>query len=250
MNKPVPRLAAVHDLSGFGRASLTVVIPILSSMGVQVCPLPTAVLSTHTGGFTDYKFIDLTGHMPEYIDHWKRLNIDFDCIYSGFLGSPEQVDIVCDFISHFSRADQLVVVDPVLGDDGKTYGPMDDKMIARMKEYITNADLITPNYTEAAFLLEPHEMKDWLLRLSDKGPSTVIITSVPNLEEVKSTSVLAYNREDGRFWRVECDYIPTSYPGTGDSFTSVVVGSLLQGDSLPISLDRAVQFITSAIRAS
>lgn len=257
MNNPDPRVAAIHDLSGFGRASLTVIIPILSSMGIQVCPVPTAVLSTHTGGFTDYAFIDLTRYLEDYIDHWKALNIQFDCVYTGFLGSPQQVGIATDFIEYFAGDDQLVVVDPVMGDDGKTYGPMDEEMVMRMREYIACADVITPNLTEAAFLLDepydtslaPEKMKDWLVRLADRGPDTVIITSVPK-GDVDGTYVLAYDREDGRFWRVECDYIPTSYPGTGDAFTSAVVGSLLQGDSLPISLDRSVQFITAAIRAS
>src|SRR6056297_286303 len=118
MNPPVPRVAAIHDLSGFGRSSLTVVIPILSTMGIQVCPLPTAVLSTHTGGFTDYKFIDLTEHLPDYIEHWQRLNLKFDSIYSGFLGSLKQIDIVADFIKNFKEEEQLVVIDPVMGDNG------------------------------------------------------------------------------------------------------------------------------------
>ena len=103
MRPIVPRVAAVHDLSGFGRVSLTMIIPILSTMGIQVCPLPTAVLSTHTGGFETYKFIDLTDHLEEYIKHWSRLNIEFDCIYTGFLGSPRQIDIISGFINYFNK---------------------------------------------------------------------------------------------------------------------------------------------------
>ncbi|NSW92282.1 MAG: hypothetical protein HPY74_16705 [Firmicutes bacterium] len=112
MRPILPRVAAVHDLSGFGRVSLTIVIPILSTMGVQVCPLLTAVLSTHTGGFEDYKFIDLTEHMDEYIKHWSTLGIEFDCIYTGFLGSPRQIDIISRFISNYKKEDQLIVIDP------------------------------------------------------------------------------------------------------------------------------------------
>ena len=101
MKHSVKRVAAIHDLSGFGRASLTAIIPILSSMGIQVCPLPTAILSNHTGGFDTFSFVDFTDHMQDYIDHWKELKIDFDCIYSGFLGSERQIEIVSGFIDAF-----------------------------------------------------------------------------------------------------------------------------------------------------
>ena len=259
MQKPIQRVAAIHDLSGFGRVSLAVVIPILSTMGIQVCSLPTAVLSTHTGGFKNFKFIDLTEHMRGYIAHWKEIGIDFDCIYSGFLGSAQQIEIISDFIRDFAREDTLVVVDPVMGDGGKLYPSMNQKMVSEMRKYIKKADLITPNYTEVLFLLdEPANqevndelIKSYIKRLVDLGPKTVIITSVPTRKGSKSiSSVIAYNHDDGRFWKVKCDYIPVYFPGTGDVFTSVIVGSLLQGDSLPIALDRAVQFITTAIRAS
>jgi len=258
MKKPIQRVAAIHDLSGFGRVSLAVVIPILSTLGIQVCSLPTAVLSTHTGGFKNFKFIDLTEHMREYIAHWKEIAIDFDCIYSGFLGSSQQIEIISDFIDDFAKEDTLVVVDPVMGDAGKLYPSMNQNMVSEMKKYIKKADLITPNYTEVLFLLdEPINqeanddlIKSYITRLVDLGPKTVIITSVPTKDTKSITSVIAYNRDDGRFWKVKCDYIPVYFPGTGDVFTSVIVGSLLQGDSLPIALDRAVQFITAAIRAS
>ncbi|MFP4226806.1 MAG: pyridoxamine kinase [Desulfobacterales bacterium] len=257
MKNPVQRIAAIHDLSGFGRASLTVVIPILSTMGVQVCPLPTAVLSTHSK-FSDYHFVDLTDHMPAMIDHWQRLEVEFDAIYSGFLGSHRQVAIVTDFIEHFRKPDQLVVVDPVLGDDGVIYGPLGTDMVAEMRSLITHASVITPNMTEAALLLEESytpnpgisKIKDWAIRLAEKGPEIVIITSVPENEREKTTSVVAYNSRHKRFWKVLCDYLPADYPGTGDAFASVVVGCLLQGDSLPIALDRAVQFISLGVRAT
>ena len=258
MNNPVPRVAAIHDLSGFGRASLTVIIPILSGMGIQVCPLPTAVLSTHTGGFTGYHIVDLTDHMPKLIEHWKSLNLRFEAIYSGFLGSPRQVDLVCGFIRDFSMPDQIVVVDPVMGDDGRPYATMGPDMIREMKQLVRQADVITPNFTEASFLLdepfrehiEPAECKDWIKRLCDAGPRVVVITSVPVPGSRRMSSVIAHDREDGRFWKVDCSYIPAYYPGTGDAFASVLVGGLLQGDSLPIALDRSVQFVSMAIRAS
>ncbi len=258
MKRPVNRVAAIHDLSGFGRTSLSVVIPILSTMGVQVCSLPTAVLSTHTGGFKEYSLVDLTDSMEGFISHWHKLGLEFDCIYSGFLGSARQIEIITGFINAFSGNSPLVVIDPVMGDNGKLYQTMDKEMVKNMKGFIKKGDVITPNYTEAAYLLDEKysdrinekTVKEWLIRLSEMGPRIVIITSVPEDESKNKTSVMAYDREDERFWKVSCVYIPAHFPGTGDCFTSVIVGSLLQGDSLPIALDRGVQFITAAIRAS
>lgn len=256
MKNPVPRVAAVHDLSGFGRASLTVVIPILSSMGIQVCPLPTAVLSTHSG-FDNYRFTDLTDHVRNSIEHWSELDISFDAIYSGFLGSNAQIDLVIDLINRFRSDNTLVVVDPVMGDNGKLYGPLNNALVDEMKKLVRYADIITPNITEAALLLDEEykeyldseTIKQWLVRLSEMGPDRVVITSVPSKNK-KTTSVVAFNKQDGRYWKVKCEYIPAWYPGTGDAFTSVIVGSLLQYDSLPVSLDRAVQFTSIGIRAT
>ncbi|KAJ48800.1 pyridoxine kinase [Clostridium tetanomorphum] len=258
MIRPVKRVAAIHDLSGFGRASLTAIIPIISSMGIQVCPVPTAILSTHTGGFNDYSFVDLTDSMEDYINHWYKVGIDFDCIYSGFLGSVKQINIVSKFIDLFRKDNTLVVVDPVMGDNGKLYSTMSIDMVENMRKLINKANIITPNFTEAAYLLgeecdeniSQSNIKDWLIRLSNMGPDTVIITSVPDFQKDNSANVIAYNKEDNIFWKVSCKHIPAFYPGTGDSFTSVLVGSLLQGDSLPIALDRSVQFITTCIKAS
>ncbi|MDY0312564.1 MAG: bifunctional hydroxymethylpyrimidine kinase/phosphomethylpyrimidine kinase [Desulfobacterales bacterium] len=170
MKTSVQRVAAIHDLSGFGRASLTVVMPILSTMGIQVCPLPTAVLSTHSK-FPDYYFVDLT--------------------------------------------EAALLLD-------RPYNPA----------------------------VSTAEIKEWIVDLAARGPRIVIVTSVPEMGPGHKTAVIAYDREDRRFWKVGCEYLPTSYPGTGDAFASVVVGSLLQGDSLPMALDRAVQFISLGVRAT
>jgi len=253
----VPRVAAIHDLSGFGRSSLTVVMPVLSTMGVQVCPLPTAVLSTHSA-FPDLHFRDLTDDLTPMIEHWKRLDLHFDAIYSGYMGSVRQIDIVRKFIRDFNQPGQLVIVDPVLGDNGKLYRSFSAEMVDKMKELVRDANVITPNMTEAALLLdEPYtenldeqELKDWVKRLAAFGPQTVIITSAPVTDKRGKTSVIAYNSTDNRYWKVVCDYLPASYPGTGDAFASVITGSLLQGDSLPIAIDRAVQFISMAVRAT
>lgn len=261
MENIVKKVAAIHDLSGFGRSSLTSIIPILSSMKVQVCPVPTAVLSSHTGGFEGYSFLDLTDYMEQHIAHWKSLNLEFDCIYSGFLGSPKQMKIVADFIDFFGHKNNLTVIDPVLGDNGKLYGTMNNEMVEEMKKLISKADIITPNFTEVTFLLnKPYkkeiseaEVKEWLVELANMGPKIVIATSVPDENSHKAdrkTNVIAYDKENDVFWKVSCKYIPASYPGTGDAYTSVVIGSLLQGDSLPIAIERGVQFITQCILAS
>lgn len=258
MKMPVKRLVAINDLSGFGRAALSAVIPIVSSMGIQVCSVPTAILSTHTGGFEGYTFVDLTDNMSAYLKHWRSLEIGFDAIYTGFLGSEKQIELIAQFIDSFEQK-PLTVIDPVMADNGKLYSTMDYKMVEAMRAFIAHGDLITPNITEAAFLLGEDQgkicldddcIKDWLLRLSAMGPKIVVITSVPNVKDDKKTNVVAYDREANRFWKVECVYIPTQYPGTGDAFTSALVGSLMQGDSLPMALDRSVQFVTAAIRAS
>ena len=257
MGNPVKRLAAIHDLSGFGRASLTVVIPVLSTMGIQVCPLPTAVLSTH-GKFKGFHFVDLTNHLEKITEHWKCLNVQFDSIYSGYLGSSGQVQIVIDFIKQFSQVNQLVVVDPVLGDNGTLYSSLKKDMISGMCRLVKQADVITPNLTEACLLLDREykshyeltEIKDYIHGLAEMGPKIVIVTSVPENSLERKTSVIAYNKKNNRFWKVTCHFLPANYPGTGDAFASVVTGSLLQGDSLPVALDRAVQFTSLGVRAT
>ncbi|MBS5217497.1 pyridoxamine kinase [uncultured Sutterella sp.] len=256
-SRSVRRIAAVHDLSGVGRVSLTVVIPILSTMGFDVCPLPTAILSNHTQ-YENFTFLDLTDEMPAIIDHWEKLGVDFEAIYTGYLGSPRQIRIVADFIERFRTPDTLVVVDPVLGDNGRLYNKITDEMVSEMRTLAARADVLTPNLTELfALLNEPFrsectgdELKAAITELTNSGPDTVIITGVPVQGKPNLTSVIARSRTDGRTWKVTCPYLPAHYPGTGDAFTSVITGSLLQGDSLPIALDRAAQFILQGIRAT
>jgi len=257
LQNPVKRVAAIHDLSGFGRVSLNVVIPVLTNMGIQVCPLPTAVLSSHTQ-YPDYRFADLTSHLDSFIQHWKELKISFNAIYSGYLGSPKQIGIVSSFIHDFRQSGTLVVVDPVLGDNGELYSSFNMEMVTGMIELIRLADIITPNLSELSFLsgktmselTTTEGIKKAMVELSLTGPEIVVVTSVPEPGTRGRTSVLAYNRKHNKFWKVSCDYLPADYPGTGDTFTSVLTGSILQGDSLPIALDRAVQFISIGVRAT
>lgn len=258
MRNPVPRVAAIHDLSGFGRTSLTVAIPVLSGMGIQACPLPTAVLSTHTVEYTDYTLLDLTSEMERILDHWERLGLTFNGVYSGFTASVAQMESVGRCIRTCLAPDGLAVVDPVLGDNGILDPTMTPEMVEGMRRLIRKAHVITPNYTEVAFLLgEPYQpspdlstVMDQLRRLAAMGPRIVAATSVPLPARPGHSAVLAFEREAGRFWKADCSIIPAHYPGTGDAFASVLTGSLVLGDSLPLALDRAVQFATLGIRAT
>lgn len=252
-NNVIPIVAAAHDLSGFGRSSLTVVIPTLSSMGVQVCPVPTSLLSAH-GFFEGHTFLDLTDELSAYLGHWKKMNIHFNCFYSGFLGSPSQVDIMKSFITQ-SNTD-FCVIDPVFADHGKLYASFDDEIVKSMRNYIPYADIITPNTTEAAFLLgEPYkerltedEVRAQLKSLCAMGPHISILTSAHLVDGRRG--VVAYDKPHDTFWCVWAEYLPADYSGTGDIFTSVLIGSLLAGDSLPMSIDRATQFVSLAIRTT
>lgn len=246
------RIAAIHDLSGFGRCSLTVILPTLSVMGIQVCPVPTAVLSSHTGGLGNTVFRDLSDYTLPTLKHYKELEIEFDCIYSGFLGSTEQIDHCLKFIETYKNA--LTVVDPVMGDHGKPYKTCTEELRHRMSELVSVADLITPNLTEAYMLLNQtyseiplaqSQAKSMLVRLSEKGPSFVIITGV-FMADGKMANI-GYDRKRNMFWRVDYDYLPVAYPGTGDIFASVVIGSVLNGNSLPIGMERATRFLEYAI---
>ena len=250
------KIATIQDLSGYGRASLTVAIPILSYMGFQVCPLPTAVLSAHSE-YEGFRSLDLTDFMEEFIAHWRELHLSFDAIYSGYLASEKQMEIVGHFFDEFRTDSNFILVDPVLGDHGTLYPNISDSMIDGMRKLCAKAKIITPNLTEAAFLLgkDPSQKIDtdkaiqWGKALAELGPEQVLITSAP-AEDARKVSTLAYNRIDQRTWRVAYDYIPASYPGTGDAFASVITGCVLNGSSLPEALDRAVYFINMGIKAT
>ena len=185
MNQRPARVAAIHDLSGFGRCSLSVILPTLSTMGVQVCSIPTAILSSHTGGLGDVEFRDQTSFIPASLEHYKRLGLEFECVYTGFLGSEEQIDHCLEYFSAYPQA--LAVVDPVMGDHGKAYRTYTEPMRNRLSELVQVADVITPNLTEACMLLKIPYISDVLTRvqarsllakLSELGPNDVVSTGV------------------------------------------------------------------------
>jgi len=254
INNYIKRVASVHDISGFGRCSQTVIIPILSSMGVQVCPLITSVLSAHTG-FENYEFVDFTDHIESFYTHWKKLNIEFDAIYTGFLGSSKQIAIVSKFIDLFKRDNNFVVVDPVFADYGKIYSAFNEDIVIEMRNLIKKADIIVPNITEASFLLgkpmrtslSEDEIKEWLLKLSEFGPKISIITSVGDEKDDSVVCNVVYDSIKKEFIIVKNRLIPSNYTGSGDTFTSVILGDILQGASIPIALNKATDFIVKVI---
>ncbi|HJB31189.1 pyridoxamine kinase [uncultured Oscillibacter sp.] len=245
-----PRVAAIHDMSGFGRCSLTVAIPILSAMGVQCCPLPTAFLSTHTGGFEGFTFLDMTDEMPKVADHWASLGLTFQAIYSGFLGSARQIGIVEDFIRRFRRPDTVVVIDPVMGDYGRVYQTYTAAMCDGMARLAELADVITPNLTEAALLLgQPYDalpageagLRQITERLSLEGRRSVVLTGASLAPG--QTGAVCYDARTGRTQVVQTAYIAHEFHGTGDVFASVLTGALVRGSALADAAGQAAEFV-------
>ena len=245
-----PRIAAIHDMSGFGRCSLTVAMPILSAMGIQCCPLPTAFLSTHTGGFEGFTFLDMTDELPKVAAHWKSLNLDFQAIYSGFLGSERQIAMVEDFLLQFWSADTVAVIDPVMGDHGEVYQTYTPAMCAGMARLAELADVITPNLTEAALLLGvPYGelpvgeagCREIVERLSLDGHRSVVLTGASTAPEL--TGAMCFDARTGRTEAVQTRRVPQEFHGTGDVFASVLTGALVQGAALPDAARQAVDFV-------
>lgn len=245
-----PRVAAIHDMSGFGRCSLTVAIPILSAMGVQCCPLPTAFLSTHTGGFEGFTFLDMTDEMPKVADHWASLGLTFQAIYSGFLGSARQIGIVEDFIRRFRRPDTVVVIDLVMGDYGRVYQTYTAAMCDGMARLAELADVITPNLTEAALLLgQPYDalpageagLRQITERLSLEGRRSVVLTGASLAPG--QTGAVCYDARTGRTQVVQTAYIAHEFHGTGDVFASVLTGALVRGSALADAAGQAAEFV-------
>ena len=255
MEKRPARVAAIHDLSGFGRCSISVILPVLSAMGVQVCPVPTAVLSSHTGGLGDPVIRDLTDYIEPALRHYQSLGVEFEAVYTGFLGSGEQVDCCLEFFKAYPKA--LKIVEPVMGDNGRPYRTCTPELRRRMSELAAAADIITPNITEAAMLLEESypaapltrsEAKSMLLRLSHMGPKRVVITGAELAQG--GLASLGYDGENGSFWYVPCEYIPVHYPGCGDIYASVLLGAELSGASLPIAMARAAAFTELCVKTT
>ena len=253
--KKLKRVAAIHDISGFGKCSLTVALPIISAAGVEATVLPTAVLSTHTGGFTDFTYRDLTEDMAPITRHWRSLSIQFDAIYTGFLGSFEQLDLVTQFFETFKTKDNLILVDPVMADNGEMYSIFTPEFAVGMKHLCEKADIIVPNLTEASLLLgDPYNpgpyteeyIENLLKKLSNLGPKKVVLTGVFfNDEELGAAT---YDAITGEVDYVFEKRILGHFHGTGDVFGSALLSALLNDFSLSESAAIAARFTTFAIK--
>lgn len=252
--KSSKKVLVISDLSGVGRCSLGVIMPVLSVMGYQVYPVPTGVLSSHTGGFENIATCPLEGYMQKALEQYKALDLQVDFIYTGYISSPEQGDICLEYIKAFPKA--VVLVDPVMGDDGKAYKAITPEIQGKIKELVESADIITPNLTEVGILLdkpysEQMSLEDYkiaLTELSGLGPSKGIITGA-KLDKENLTNLL-YDKDDGLFWAVGDKKIPQRYPGTGDIFASALIGGTMKYNSVPKGLELATAFISHVIRYS
>lgn len=249
------RILSVQDISCFGKCSNTVALPILSAAGVETAILPTALLSTHTGGFTGYTFLDLTEEMRKILTHFDAADIRFDMLYTGYFGSVEQLQIVADAKSALVRDGGTVLIDPVLGDGGKLYSIYDDAFVSAMRKFVREADLITPNVTEACLLADvpyagdgydPDTMETILSRLADLGCGSAVITGVHFGES--EIGVVYRDFVSGEKFTLASTRSAAPLHGTGDVFTSALAGYLLAGFSPRASLTRTVAFISDCIR--
>ncbi len=247
------RIVTIQDISCFGKCSLTVALPIISACGVEACPIPTAVLSTHTGGFKGFTIHDLTREITPIAEHWKTLDMNFDGIYTGYLGSKEQLKIVSDFIDDFKKENTVVFIDPVMGDHGKLYAGFDESFAKEMVSLVKKGDIIAPNLTEASYLLGEKykenytsaEIKEMLLKLSELGAKTVIITGVRHGDKL---GVIAYESEKNEFTEYFRERINDTFHGTGDVFASVCSSALVKGFSVKESIERATDFVVECIQ--
>lgn len=256
MRDDTKRILAVHDLSSFGRCALTVIIPALSAMEAQVIPLPTALLSTHTGGFSDMTFTDLSDTMSPALEHYKALGLTFDAIYTGFLGSAGQIDTVSHAIKLFGK-DTLILVDPVMGDDGVVYQTYTSEMCKRMQELCHKADILTPNLTEAYLLCDEEYRESTSVSpeeaLAEAQRLRKVLTERYKIKKLAITGIelandhiatLSYDSTNAERQSVHTLHrIKNGYPGTGDLFASVLLGRVLENEDF----HKAVEFAGTVV---
>lgn len=249
------RVVTIQDISCFGKCSLTVALPVISAMGAEAAVIPTAVLSTHTGGFEGYTFCDLTENIQKVEEHWKRLGLEFDVIYTGYLGSAEQTEIMKHFFQTFKTEKNLTVVDPAMGDNGKLYAGFDDEFVSRMRTLCSCADIVVPNVTEAALLTgEEYKRisgdKEYIKRLVDGllalGAKNVILTGV-NTADGKIGAASCTGGEISSYYT---DKVDNMFHGTGDIFASVCAGAVAKGADINTAMKLAVDFVLECIKAT
>lgn len=263
----VPRLAMINDIAGFGRCSTTVSLPVISVMKVQVCPVPTSVLSNHLG-FPLCHFDDYTSHMRDYIKVWNELRLTFDGLYCGFLGNEEQIDIVREFVEMFRPP--LFLLDPVMGDHGRAYSSITETHVQKMKELLPLADIITPNITEACLLTgTPWKDREWTMpelsglceRLADICQQESVSSGEASVGTVSSASIVItgirqgdslvnFLWDDGVYTTVSTPIAGASRPGTGDIFASILAADAVRGETLLTSVQKAANFVGLCIAGS
>ena len=251
------KIAAIHDLSCIGRCSLTVALPVLSAAGAETAIIPTAVLSTHTGGFSGYTYLDLTDEFNPVKRHWKSLGLKFDAIYTGFLGSYKQLSIVSDFFDDFKTRENIIMVDPVMADAGKLYSVFDDDFPKGMKQLCKKADIIIPNMTEASFLLGenyidgPYEVsyiEHMIEGLANITDANIVLTGVHFDNEKLGAAVLDRNR--GKIEYAMNEKINGFFHGTGDVFASGLLGAIINGFSFLDATQIAENFTVESIKTT
>ena len=249
------RIVTIQDISCLGKCSLTVALPIISAMGVECAIIPTAVLSTHTM-FKNFTFHDLTTEIEPVVDHWEKENIVFDAVYTGYLGSFEQIEIVKGVFEKMRAKGSLICVDPAMADNGKFYPAFNEDFALKMAELCANADYVLPNITEAAFMTESEYRESYdeeyvrsLIRaLAAKGAKNVVLTGV-SFEEDK-TGAMCYNSEKDEFTYYCHKKLPVSYHGTGDIFSSTFVGALMNGQNCAEAVAVAADYTAECIRVT
>ena len=250
------RIVTIQDISCFGKCSLTVALPIISAMGVEAAILPTAVLSTHTGGFKNFTFRDLSEDITKIFDHWDSENIEFDAIYTGYLGSFEQIDLMKAFIDK-KRGKSLAFVDPAMADNGKLYTGFTPEFAHHMLTLCQKADIIVPNITEASFMLDvPYiedgydkaYVEDILKKFAAMGIKTPVLTGV-SLEPDK-LGVAMYDSEKDEFFYYFNEKIDAKFHGTGDIFSSVAIGAIMRGMDVREALKLAADYVVECIKVT
>lgn len=248
MNREL-RVAAINDLSGASRCSLTTALPIIASMGINCCVMPTALLSNHTG-YDSYFFEDCTSQMEEFSKSWQTMNLHFDCIFSGFLGSAKQIETVENFISHFAKKDTRILIDPVMGDNGEIYSTYTDEMCDKMKRLVKKADIITPNLTEACTLCDmdyvgehpdDNTMNTICSKLCDMGAKSIILTGCKCDNYISN-----YVYSGGVGKKYSSELIPKYFTGTGDVFASIICAMITKGESVFEAVEFATDFVHRA----
>lgn len=247
------RIVTIQDISCVGKCSLTVALPIISAMGVEAAIIPTAVLSTHTM-FPEFTVKDLTSEIKPISEHWKRAGFKFDGVYTGYLGSFEQIDLMKEFFDDFKTEDNIILVDPAMADNGKLYPAFDEGYAKYMATLCAKADMIVPNVTEACFMLgkeykEKYDeayIKDLLAGLAALGAKISVLTGV-GFEEGK-TGVMGYDRINDEYFYFEQSKLPCSYHGTGDIFSSTCMGAMTLGLDWKKALTVAAKYTAECIR--